>query len=113
MLKIASREAGDVLVLDLGGQIDGGPDTGKVHDAVKKALVEETKKILLNLQEIEWLNSLGLGVLISAYVSTKRAGGFLQICNATPRIVSTLKTAGVIPEVFALHESEADALKSF
>lgn len=113
MLAIQTRESGDVLILDLSGSMQGGPESTKVHEISKTALEKGTRSILLNLKNVDWINSLGLGTLISIYVSTRRQEGKLAICNASDRVQSMLKTAGVIPDVFALYESEQAAIDSF
>lgn len=113
MLKISSREVGDVLVVDLRGQIDGGPESAAIHDLVKEEAERGKTKFLLNMGEVPWLNSLGLGVLISAYVSAKRQNAALRLCNLSDRSLTLFRNSGVVPEVFETFASEEEGLKSF
>jgi len=113
MLTITSRDEGGVLFLDLAGQIDGGPDSEKIHEIIKEHLKEGKRKFVLNLGEVRWLNSLGAGVLIAAYASAKRENSSLKLHSVQDRVTSVLKTCGLIPEVFEVYANEKDALASF
>ncbi|HSG29777.1 MAG TPA: STAS domain-containing protein [Candidatus Krumholzibacterium sp.] len=113
MLTITNRDAGDVVILDLEGQIDGGPKSEKIHEMIKDGLEKGQKKFVLDMSDVKWLNSLGAGVLIAAYASAKRADAMLKLHSVTDRVGSVLKTCGLIPEVFDVYENEDDALSSF
>lgn len=113
MLTITNRDAGGVVVLDLEGQIDGGPKSEKIHEIIKNSIEKGQKKFLLNMKEVKWLNSLGAGVLIAAYASAKREDAALKLLSVTDRVGTVLKTCGLIPEVFDVYEDEEDALSSF
>jgi len=113
MLNITSREAGDVMIIDLDGQIDGGPLSAKIHELIKQNLDAGRKKFILNLTAIKWLNSLGAGILIAAYASAKRQNAMLKLYGTTDRVETVLKTCGLIPEVFEVYADEKGALESF
>ena len=113
MLTITDRGSGDIVILDLEGQIDGGPKSERIHELIKEGIQKGQKKFVLNLGEVKWLNSLGAGVLIAAYASAKRENATLKLHSVTDRVGSVLKTCGLIPEVFDVYENEEEALSSF
>lgn len=113
MLTITRRDEGGVVILDLAGQIDGGPKSEKIHEIIKEHIKEGHRKFVLNLSDVRWLNSLGAGVLIAAYASAKRENAALKLHSVQDRVTSVLKTCGLIPEVFDVYDNEKDALSSF
>ena len=113
MLNVSTRDEGGVLILDLEGQIDGGPESEKIQEIIKVNMEKGQKKFLLNLKEVKWLNSLGAGVLIASYASVKREEAALKLLSVSDRVGVVLKTCGLIPEVFETFEAEAEAVTSF
>lgn len=113
MLNITIREEGGVMVLDLAGQIDGGPKSTQIHEIIKGELDKGQKKFILNMQDVKWLNSLGAGVLISAYASAKRQEASVKLLSISSRVETVLKTCGLIPEVFDVYSDKDEALESF
>lgn len=113
MLTITGRDEGGVMILDLVGQIDGGPESAKIQELIKQNLEKGQKSFVLNLKEVKWLNSLGAGVLIAAYASAKREEAYLKLLSVTDRVGTVLKTCGLIPEVFDVFEDEKEAVESF
>jgi anti-sigma B factor antagonist len=113
MLNITTRDQAGVMIIDLDGQIDGGPLSMKVHEIIKQNLEKGQKKLVLNMQNVKWLNSLGAGVLIAAYASAKREDAALKLFGITDRVETVLKTCGLIPEVFEVYKDESGALGSF
>jgi len=113
MLNITTRDQAGVMIIDLDGQIDGGPLSMKVHELIKQNLEKGQKKLVLNMQNVKWLNSLGAGVLIAAYASAKRQDAALKLFGITDRVETVLKTCGLIPEVFEVYKDENGALRSF
>lgn len=113
MLNVTTRDEGGVMILDLEGQIDGGPESQKVHEFIKEKLEGGNKKFILNLKDVKWLNSLGAGVLIAAYASAKRQEASLKLAGVSDRVGAVLTTCGLIPEVFDVYDSDSDALSSY
>ena len=113
MLTIADREEGGVVILDLSGQIDGGPDSEKIQEIIKEKLGKGSKQYILNLQDVKWLNSLGAGVMIASYASAKREEASLKLVSVSDRVSTVLKTCGLIPEVFEVYGNMEEAMKSF
>ncbi len=113
MLNISNRDAGGVLVLDLEGQIDGGPKSQEIQSIIKESLEKGQRQFVINLKDVKWLNSLGAGVLIAAYASAKREEASVKLFSISERVGIVLKTCGLIPEVFEVFDNEEDALSSF
>lgn len=113
MLNISTRDEGGVSILDLEGQIDGGPDSERIQEIIKEQVEKGQKKFLLNLKDVRWLNSLGAGMLIASYASAKRENAALKLLAVSDRVGIVLKTCGLIPEVFETFEDEAEAVTSF
>ena len=113
MLNITTRDQGGVMIIDLDGQIDGGPLSMKVHELIKQNLDKGQRKLVLNMLNVKWLNSLGAGVLIAAYASAKRQDAGLKLFGISDRVETVLKTCGLIPEVFEVYKDEKGALESF
>ncbi|UCF06410.1 MAG: STAS domain-containing protein [bacterium] len=113
MLNITSRDSGGVMVLDLTGQIDGGPKSQQIQEVIKENLEKGQRKFVLNMKNVKWLNSLGAGVLIATYASAKREEAYLKLLGVSDRVETVLKTCGLIPEVFEVYEDEQDVIDSF
>jgi anti-anti-sigma factor len=113
MLNISTRDEGGVKILDLTGQIDGGPESEKIQEIIKESIEKGQKRFLLNLKDVKWLNSLGAGVLIASYASAKREEAALKLLSVSDRVGVVLKTCGLIPEVFETFDDEAEAVTSF
>ena len=111
-MDIKERVVEGVSVLDLSGKIILGEGDVQVRDRIKDLLADGQKRILLNLGEISYIDSAGLGGLISAYTTTKREGGQLKLVNLTKRIQDLLAITKLIT-VFETFEKESEALSSF
>lgn len=111
-LTIASREVDGVSVLDLSGRITLGEGSVILRDAVRELLNKGTKAILLNLGEVDYIDSSGLGELVSAYSSAKNNGGEIKLLNLT-RKVEDLMQITKLYTVFDIKDDEASAIGSF
>ena len=111
-MKLKSHQEGDVTILSISGKIMGGPDYEKFHAEMKEHIAEGRKKILLDFSHVPWINSTGLGILISGYASLKQAEGRMMVCNVNERVLSLFYTAQ-IHDLFETHTSTEEALKSF
>jgi len=111
-MKIRQREIGDVVVLDVNGKIMGGPDS-EAFQATIDALVESGKrKVLVNLENVSWINSTGLGILIAGFSSLQKSGGKLKLVNVSQRIESLLAVTK-LSTIFESFRQEDDAIRSF
>ena len=111
-LNIAERQAGDVTVLDMSGKITIGEGSVALRTAVRRLLEEGKKRILLNLAGVSYIDSSGIGELVSSYTATGKEGGQLKLLNLTQKLRDLLTITKLLT-VFDVYESEAEALNSF
>ncbi|MFL6215218.1 MAG: STAS domain-containing protein [Blastocatellia bacterium] len=111
-MDIKERVVDGVSVLDLAGKIVLGEGDGQIRERIKDLLADGQRKILLNLGDITYIDSAGLGALISSYTTTRREGGQLKLVSLTKRIQDLLAITKLIT-VFDTYETEAEAIDSF
>ncbi len=109
---IEMRIIGDVRILDCSGKIRLGEGTMSIRKAVRDALASGTKKMILNLEEINYIDSSGVGELIGAYTSVVNEGGRLKLLHLTKRIREVLAITKLLT-VFEVFDDEKAALASF
>jgi len=101
----------DIVVFNVSGKIMGGEETTMFHGKMHEYIQLNKKNIVIDLAKVEWMNSVGLGMLISALTTVKNSGGRLVLANIT-KIESILTITRLIT-VFEHYDSRDDALKSF
>ncbi|HZB46363.1 MAG TPA: STAS domain-containing protein [Pyrinomonadaceae bacterium] len=111
-LNIRERQAGDVTILDMDGKITIGEGSVAVRTAIRKLLEEGKKKILLNVAGVGYVDSSGIGELVSSYTTINREGGQLKLLNLTQKMEDLLGITKLLT-VFDTYEDEASALNSF
>jgi anti-sigma B factor antagonist len=111
-MNIQQSPQGEIMILNLSGKIMGGPDYEKFHNEIKSLINDGYVDILLNMSRVTWINSTGLGILVSAFHSLKKNGGMMKICEVSPRIDNILNVTQ-LKLVFDTYDSQADALASF
>ena len=111
-MEASTRQFQDVIVVDLIGQIKFGEGSSVLRDTVKDLLAKGHRKILLNLGEITYIDSGGIGELISAFTSTRNQGGELKLLNLTKKVNDLLQITKLYT-VFDIRDDEADALAAF
>ncbi|HZM89500.1 MAG TPA: STAS domain-containing protein [Blastocatellia bacterium] len=111
-MDIKERVVGGVSILDLSGKVVLGEGDLQVKQRIKDLLADGQKRILLNLADVNYIDSAGLGSLISAYTSSKREGASLKLVNLTKRIQNLLAITKLIT-VFETFDTEPEALASF
>jgi len=111
-MKIQQTSEGEVMILNLSVKIMGGSDYEKFHTEIKTLIKDGYVDILLNMSKVSWINSTGLGILVSAYHTLKKNGGVMKICEVSARIDNILNVTQ-LKLVFDTFESQADALASF
>jgi anti-sigma B factor antagonist len=109
---INARQNGDVCLLDVSGKITLGDGSVVIRDAVKKLVADGTKKIVLNLGEVTYIDSSGIGELVSAFTSVSNTGGNLKLLNLTKRVQDLLQITKLYT-VFEVFNDEASAVASF
>ena len=111
-MKIKQETIGDVYILRLSGQLMGGPDADAVRDTVLAILNEGFKKILVDLKDVSWVNSTGLGILMSNHVTATNNGAALRLMRVSRRIDSIFMVTR-LNTVFQVYNTEEEALASF
>ena len=111
-LDLKERQAGDVTILDLSGEVRIGEGSIALRDAIGKLADEGKKKVLLNLAGVKYIDSSGIGELIAKYTTVKRQGGQLKLLKLTDRVQNLLVITKLLT-VFDAYDDEAEALKSF
>ena len=112
-LNMKERQAGDVTVLDMEGKITIGEGSVALRSAIKRLLDEGKKKVLLNLSGVSYIDSSGIGELVSSYTTIQvKGGGQLKLLNLTQKLQDLLTITKLLT-VFDVYESEADALNGF
>jgi anti-sigma B factor antagonist len=111
-MKLTTREVSEVTILDLGDRITLDEESGRLRDAVREIIVKGSKKIIVNLGEVSYIDSSGLGELVSAFTAVKKAGGELKLLNVTKNINDLLVITKLVT-VFDVSDNEMAAVSSF
>ena len=111
-VKLNTRQIGDVNVVDVAGRITLGEGSSALRDSVREMVGKGQKKILLNLGEVSYIDSSGIGELVSAFTTVTNAGGQLKLLNLTKRVKDLLQITKLYT-VFDVHDSEVSAVRSF
>jgi anti-sigma B factor antagonist len=113
MLQVTKRAANGVVVIELSGRIDGGDSCRHIHHAFGTSLSEGRRKFVLDLGEVDWINSLGVGFLVAAAVSASREGAVIRVTGLDGRVGSVLHACGIVPHVWKDFADEKSAVASF
>ena len=111
-MKIVERQVGDVVILDLHGKILIGEGDDALREAVTKLADAGKTKILLNLADVPYVDSAGLGEIVRTYTTVSRKGGKLRLLNLTKKIQDLLSITKLLT-VFETYESEDEAVRSY
>jgi anti-sigma B factor antagonist len=111
-LNIKERQAGDITILDMDGKITIGEGSVALRSAIRRLLEEGKKKILLNLGGVGYIDSSGIGELVSSYTAINKEGGQLKLLNLTQKLQDLLGITKLLT-VFDVYDSESDALGSY
>ena len=111
-LDVKERQAGDVTILDLSGEVRIGEGSIALRDSIRNLADQGKKKVLLNLRGVKYMDSTGIGELIANYTTITRQGGQLKLLNLTEKIQNLLVITKLLT-VFDSFDNEAEALKSF
>ena len=111
-MQIEERVVSDVTILDLKGKITLGEGDEALREKINQLIGQNKKRILLNLAEVPYIDSAGLGEVVRTYTTVSRQGGNLKLVNLTKRITDLLSITKLLT-VFETFETEPEALKSF
>jgi anti-sigma B factor antagonist len=109
-MEIATRIVGKCKALDCRGEITLGPATAAIRNAIREAVQDGTPRVILNLAKVSYIDSAGIGELISGYIHVKNQGGDLSLLNLTKKI-NTLLVIAKLTTVFEIYEDEKSALE--
>jgi anti-sigma B factor antagonist len=112
MMTIEQRDVGGVVILDIDGKLMGGVDSELFQETVQELIRSGRQKIVINLENVKWMNSTGLGILIAGFRTAQRGGGTLKLLHVSTRIQDLLKITK-LSSVFESFEAEAEAVESF
>jgi anti-sigma B factor antagonist len=111
-LNISVRDLGTVCILDLSGRITLGEAAGTLRDTIKDLLAKDRKNLLLNLGDVSYIDSSGLGELVGAFATVSNRGGHLKLLNMQKR-VNELMQITKLYSVFESFTDEPAAVRSF
>ena len=111
-VKLTTRQVGDVTVVDVAGRITLGEGSSVLRDALRDLVSKGQKKVLLNLGEVSYIDSSGIGELVSGFTTVTNSGGALKLLNLNKRVKDLLQITKLYT-VFDVHEDEAGAIRSF
>ena len=111
-MTITTREVSHVTIVDLNGRITLGDETGKLRDTVRNLISAGKKKIVLNLAQVDYLDSSGVGELVSSFTAVRNAGGELKLLSLTKKVQDVLYVTKLYT-VFDIKDDEFNAVKSF
>ncbi|TSA27294.1 MAG: anti-sigma factor antagonist [Ignavibacteriales bacterium] len=111
-MKVKTIEKYGAVVIELKGNVMGGPEAQEFSDTLHKLIDGDKKNVIVDLAETKFMNSSGLGMLISGYTTMKNGGGSMKLANATEKIESLLVITKLIT-VFEHYTSVDDAVNSF
>jgi anti-sigma B factor antagonist len=110
-LKLQVRTVDDVVIVDCAGRILFGDEAAALRETVKK-LIPQNSRIILNLADVTYIDSGGLGTLVALYTTTRNAGGAIKLANLTDRVGDLLQVTKLLT-VFEVYDNEKQALASF
>ncbi len=111
-VKLSTRQVGDVSVVDVAGRITLGEGSSALRDTLRDMVSKGQKRILLNLGEVSYIDSSGIGELVSGFTTVTNSGGQLKLLNLNKRVKDLLQITKLYT-VFDVHEDEAGAIRSF
>ncbi len=111
-LKLTKRTVDGILAIECSGRIVFGEETSLLRDEVKKAIADGQKRIVLNLGEVNYMDSGGLGTLVALHTTASNAGTSVKLANLTKRVGELMQITKLLT-VFDVYDSEYEALESF
>ena len=111
-VKLNTRQVGDVNVIEVAGRITLGEGSSTLRESIRDRVAKGNKKILLNLAEVSYIDSSGIGELVSGFTTVTNQGGHLKLLNLTKRVNDLLQITKLYT-VFEIFEDEASAIRSF
>jgi anti-sigma B factor antagonist len=111
-LKITKRTVDGIVAFECSGRIVFGEESALLREEVKKAIQDNVKRIVLNLGDVNYIDSGGLGTLVALHTTALSAGATIKLANLTKRVGDLLQVTKLLT-VFEVHNSEYEALEAF
>ncbi len=111
-MKIKERRRDGVAILEMSGKLMGGPDAEAFDEVLKTVIHEGCRNVIVNMEKVKWVNSTGLGILISGYTTLKKSGGELKLLKVSDRIENIFIVSKLFT-VFESYQDEDEAVRSF
>ncbi len=111
-VKLTSRQVGDVTVMDAAGRITLGEGASAFRDAIRELVAKGNKKVLLNLGDVSYIDSSGIGELVSGFTTVTNSGGQLKLVGLSKRVKDLLQITKLYT-VFEVFDDETEAVRSF
>ncbi len=111
-VKLTSRQVGDVTVVDVAGRITLGEGASAFRNAIRDLVTKGNKKVLLNLGEVSYIDSSGIGELVSGFTTVTNSGGQLKLVGLSKRVKDLLQITKLYT-VFEAFDDETEAVRSF
>jgi anti-sigma B factor antagonist len=111
-MTITTREVSHVTIVDLNGRITLGDETGLLRDTIRNLIAAGKKKIVLNLTNVDYIDSSGVGELVSGYTTVRNSGGELKLFGLTKKVHDVLNVTKLYT-IFDIKDDEFTAVKSF
>jgi len=111
-VKIKERKRDGVAILEMSGKLMGGPDSDTFDETIKTLIHEGYHNVVVSLEKVKWVNSTGLGILISGYTTLKKSGGELKLLKVSDRI-ENIFIVSKLYTVFESFQDEEEAVRSF
>ncbi|MBC8183939.1 STAS domain-containing protein [candidate division KSB1 bacterium] len=111
-MEMNTRKIDNVLIVELNGDIMGGAESGDFRNIIYDAIENDTVNIVIDLANVNWMNSSGLGLLISGLTTIRSSGGDMRLANVSDRVRRTLEITK-LESVFSSFESIDEAVNSY
>lgn len=111
-LRVTYRDVGVITVVDLGGRITLGEGSSLLRKTIRELLDDQRTKIVLNLADVNYIDSSGIGELVSAFTAVKKSGGDLKLLQLTKKVHDLLQLTKLFT-VFEVYSDEGTATRSF
>ena len=111
-MTISEREQNGIVIISLQGNMIGGPGATLLSEKLREHLKTDCKNFVLNMSQIEWMNSSGLGILMGGLTTVRQNGGHLKLAHVTDKIQELLRITK-LNRIFDVFNDEAEAIESF
>ena len=111
-MKFKTKEIKSVTVIELDGNVMGGPDASALNEFLHKLITEEKNHVVVDLKKVDFINSSGLGMLIGGLTTMRHSGGELKLARASKKVENLLEMTKLL-KVFDLHKNVNNAIASF